>query len=245
MMAHWFSPVNEWGIPDWKEADLYGDTTAWSVDRWRWEFTRRREDYRRDFEVAIGGRSEPLDLSDPKNLPVDISPDDAWCYGGIRAWPFSHRDALKYGLVEFFDPVLSDWGCGPEWGSGLIYGPFGGVRTEFNDAGEVVEVEAPNLVSLTFDLSLPLGPQLKAAKKELEDCLIYHWYDDDNDCVKEVKNVKHHTDKWLTYIRLLDARAAGASLADMAEILPDSMGRRDQRAAGNVLKQAQEQAFRF
>ncbi|MFN3334465.1 MAG: hypothetical protein ACK47M_18335 [Caldilinea sp.] len=41
------------------------------------------------------------------------------------------------------------------------------------------------------------------------------------------------------------AKAAGATLSEMAEILPQSMGRRDARAAGNALDQARKQAFRF
>ena len=245
-MAHWFACVNEWGIPDWREPGDYGNTDEWEKDRWRWEFTRRRDDYRRDFELVIGSHSEPLDLSDPINLPEDIRADDAWWYRGIRAWPFHHSAASKYRMSEFFDPVLSDWMFGgPVWGSGLIFDGMNGVSYELDDVGNVIEVDAPNLVSLTFDLSLPLGPQLIEAKKELENCYTSHWYDDENDCVKDIKNVKHHPEKWLTYIRLLDARAAEASLAEMAEILPATMARRDARAAGNALEQAKGQAFRF
>jgi hypothetical protein len=28
---------NEWGIPDWRNADAYGDWRSWSDARWRWE----------------------------------------------------------------------------------------------------------------------------------------------------------------------------------------------------------------
>ena len=39
----------DWGIPNWLDAGSYGNTTQWSENRWRWEFTRRREDCRKDF----------------------------------------------------------------------------------------------------------------------------------------------------------------------------------------------------
>ena len=62
---------------------------------------------------------------------------------------------------------------------------------------------------------------------------------------RQMRAPKHHKEKWLTYLRVLDARAAGASLAEMAEILPEHMGRRDPQTARNVLTQAQQQASRF
>jgi hypothetical protein len=244
-MASWSAPVNEWGIPDWREPEDYGVDDEWNTDSWRWEFTRRRDDYRRDFEVAIGGPREPLDLRNSDNLPDDISLDDAWRYCGIRSWPFFHNAAQKYGMTEFFDPVLGSQFDGPYWGSGVKFGGFQGENYQFGEAGEIIAIDAPNLVAMTFDLSLPLGPQLAEAKKELEDCYTSHWYDDESDCVKPIKNVKHHPEKWLSYLRLLDARSAGASLSEMSEILPTTMARRDARAAGNVLEQAKQQAFRF
>ena len=41
--------MNEWGIPDWRDPNAYGDTTQWNKLNWRWEFIRRRDDYREDF----------------------------------------------------------------------------------------------------------------------------------------------------------------------------------------------------
>ena len=246
-MARRSADVDEWGIPDWRRPQDYGvNDRWWDRDRWRWEFTRRRDDYRRDFHLAINGRTEPLDFSNPALLPDDIGPEDAMMFPGIRAFPFFHTGAWKYKLQEFFDPIISDWGgCGPIWGSGMILGGMDGYDYTRNECGDIIKLEAPHLTSLTFDLSLPLGPQLVEAKKELEELYNEYWYDEENDCMKDIKNVKHHPEKWFTYIRLLDARAAGASLAEMAEILPATMARRDARAAGNVLEQAKAQAFRF
>ena len=44
------SNLNEWGIPNWRDAAAYGDVTDWTLDRWRWEFFRRRPDLRAFFD---------------------------------------------------------------------------------------------------------------------------------------------------------------------------------------------------
>jgi hypothetical protein len=55
----WAMAKHDWGIPNWLDSASYGDTTKWSWDRWHWEFTRRRDDVRRDF-LAHKGEAERL-----------------------------------------------------------------------------------------------------------------------------------------------------------------------------------------
>ena len=103
------------------------------------------------------------------------------------------------------------------------------------------EIKAPQLMSLTFDLSRDIEAQIREARSELlrEQGAYLEKHG------RELATTKMHPKKWLTYLRLLDARADGAFLSQMAKILPDTLSRRDARAAGNVLRQAQELAFRF
>jgi hypothetical protein len=42
--------INKWGLPDWHNANSYGDAGNWSMIRWQWEFARRREDIREYFD---------------------------------------------------------------------------------------------------------------------------------------------------------------------------------------------------
>ena len=44
------SPENAriFGLPDWRNKESY--TKNWNLDRWRWEFTRRRPDIRAAFD---------------------------------------------------------------------------------------------------------------------------------------------------------------------------------------------------
>jgi hypothetical protein len=75
------SPDNakKWGLPDWRNPKSYGDTESWSHERWRWEFTRRREDYRKDFETAAAATVEKRKslaafFEDEKFDPRDLDP---------------------------------------------------------------------------------------------------------------------------------------------------------------------------
>lgn len=42
--------MTDWGLPDWRSPATYGEIDRWSLDRWRWEFYRRRSDLRNYFD---------------------------------------------------------------------------------------------------------------------------------------------------------------------------------------------------
>ncbi len=99
---------------------------------------------------------------------------------------------------------------------------------------------------MSFDLTRPVLPQLEDAKRLIEEETGRRFYDDELDVPGAPMAPKIHVKKWLTYLRLLDAKAAGASLSEMSQvILAGTNTRADQRTAGNMLKQAEEQMFRF
>jgi hypothetical protein len=212
--------ANEWGIPDWRDANFYRGLTNWSTDRWQWEFLRRREDYRRDFEAAARevGSMKPC---------------------------FEHVGAEKYDLEEFFDPKISDWKaiCGPMWHPLPL--------PSIDKDG--LPILRPDWVEITFDISKSLAPQLKAAKEELEAIQSLDRLSDTEatqlaygveysgkpeipfefikaKSEKRLRAPKHHTDKWPVYLRVLDAREAEASWANIANMFYDD-GLLDRRAA--------------
>jgi hypothetical protein len=43
--------ADEWGLPDWRDPEAYGDVKRWTFNRWRWEFYRRRDDLRAYFDA--------------------------------------------------------------------------------------------------------------------------------------------------------------------------------------------------
>lgn len=240
----------DWGVPDWRRVDDYGDTEAWSDRRWRWEFTRRRPDYRQDFEAAWDGSSE----LDPLAIDLDAEEiDRLFRSRGVRALPFWHANARKYGLGRFYDPIIGDWfGFGPEgtseWNSGLIVGGVDRWQSFINEEGEVAEAERPHLLPLTFDLRRPLAPQLKIARETLarHQAFFHSKHAKPEAPRRSTRAIKQHKANWLRYLRLLDARAAGASLSQMSrEILEGTTTGTGPRTAGNMLAQAEDQMFRF
>ncbi len=245
----YLGPQND--IPDWRTSEGYGQpygkpegwlegiggsSKPWELLRWRWEFTRRREDYRRDFEQALS------EIDDPFPLMEDISREEFFLlFPRARAVPFDHQAAKKYGLFQFYDPFERDWRFWMEdetfWGSGLF-------EAECFDPSEV-PADGP-FISLVFDLSRPITAQFEDARKLIEQRKGDHYLDQFTEEYHEPPATKAHPTKWLTYLRLLDAKADGASLSDMSsKILAGTNSRGDQRTAGNMLKQAEEQMFRF
>lgn len=246
--------LTAWGLPEWRYAESYGALEYWDENRWRWEFLRRRADYRADFEAALAAQSDPLPLPD-----VEAPEENPWLIGdGLRAWPFSHPGAQRFGLRQFFDPVISDWGAsGPEWDSGIEHG--GEHRREWivTPNGNYTDVPAEHRVAISFDLRRPLNAQLAEARAMLQqEQFEYFAYGEgapDGLAIDEAEKQaygmpappKMHRTKWLLYLRVLDAREAGASLAEIAEILSAHHGRRDAKAAHNVIEQARALQFRF
>jgi hypothetical protein len=215
------------GIPDWRDESAYAECKTWDLDRWRWEFLRRRADYRADFEAA----AQALNTS---------------------ALQFAHEGAELYELEEFFAPWVSDWSY-----SGPIWHPLS--LPKMDDDG--FPVGRGEWMEVAFDLSKPLTPQLAGAKKELE-CRqgllnlsviesVQLAYGAEYSGEKEIdidsiikkssiikRAPKSHTQKWPTYIRALDARAAGASYSAISKTLPEYMDSRSPFAGREVLRQA-------
>lgn len=197
--------ANEWGIPDWRDTDFYRGLAKWEPNRWQWEFLRRREDYRRDFDAAVC----ELDRVERR---------------------FEHIGADKYGLEEFFDPKISDW-------TGY-YGPMWHPLPLPSIDEDGFTALKPGWVEIAFDISKPLEPQLRAAKDELETAQSLEQLSDTeamqlaygaeysgqpeipSDIIeaklgKRLRAPKHHTEKWPAYLRVLDARAANATWAEI------------------------------
>lgn len=83
----------KWGLLDWLDPQSYGNTKTWSEDRWRWEFTRRRQDYRTDFDLEQKRNvtiAEDLRKADPELIVGMLGPTETAVSGAL---------AKKYGLV--------------------------------------------------------------------------------------------------------------------------------------------------
>lgn len=190
---------SHWGIPDWREPGDYGPTDTWDLDRWRWEFTRRRPDYRRDFIAAQETVSNPR---------AAISSQ------GSQPGAIPHSGAGKYGLLAFFDPKLGEYtgGLRPRWLAGIM--PF---LELMNPEELILEAKLPHTTMMSFDFSKPIGAQLEQAKvvlNALQDAARR------SGSVASSADTRLHPTKWLRNLRVVDARDAGAKWSEIVAVVP-------------------------
>jgi hypothetical protein len=217
--------MEEWGIPDWRDPAAYGDTSGWSVMRWRWEFYRRRADLRAYFDAnaersfredceAYGASSDGNNATFPDGQTGRVlRPDEP----GFKA-KCDLETGKRLGYAGIPNPRISNQ---PE---GAIFAHFdhpGSTSYFYLGKGEPWPAEPQLEVPVSegqgafiFDLSKPLGPQIDIAKQLLE--LMQKQYQG------QVKPRRRQEAKWLGYLRALDARSAGASYAEIASIFPDT-----------------------
>ena len=234
------------GTPDWRDAAAYGDVKRWALGRWRWEFFRRRDDALAFFDA----RAEPQyegDLAEWQRACArnDLEPAE-------RAFILDHPPRQPH------DPRFQVR-CTPEeqdrFGYMAIYNPrIGEVSNwenvveqrdsfEWSVSGERGDKVLPSRklekhhVVIAFSTDRPLEKQIQDAEQYLIGLQKYRHG-------RRLKKPRQ-TSKWSGYLRALDARDAGAKLWQIAEILPKAQGRRDEQAAGKVLKQAERLQFDF
>ncbi|MGD9919450.1 MAG: DUF2285 domain-containing protein [Paenirhodobacter sp.] len=218
-------PAKEWGLPDWRDAGAYGDTAAWSLERWFWEFLRRRDDLRTEFDEKKDQKYQDSLLLWKRDNSV--SPDGVktpykagFSVGTRKIYPESHiiehlpnpriGDQPYYALPRLYDRALTQVGkkyIGPD----------------------------EKYFRVDFDLDMPIRPQIEEAEKALKEFQIH----------RNGKTIqkRRHTEKWLTYLRVLDARECGASWSEIATILPMTAG--TEQTARDTWEQARALCFNF
>ncbi|GAW36617.1 hypothetical protein RA2_03690 [Roseovarius sp. A-2] len=212
--------MNEWGIPNWLDPFTYGETINWTRNRWRWEFLRRRDDVRSAF---------------------DDEAENSYCYwskfAGKEGFPVAHLRPDQPGFTAMH-PLARSLGLPRLPNPRIGEQPFDVIG--FSDWAEGVaqfysEEPPEGFERVDFDLSKPLEPQLECAKQLL----------------KEMQRTAHgkaiqkrrHPTKWLTYLRILDGREAGASWAELTGLLPSRNG--TEQAARDAWQQADALRFNF
>ena len=214
----------DWGVPDWRDGDAYPKSNELKLDEWRWEFLRRRSDYRiaymrseedfigeskgRHFErvYKINSVADPrlsvLDLKTRKGKLSDIFPPDFY--------------------ITFLDTSLSH-----------LYGD------PWVNEGRPRAEPQPYHIDLRVDLTRPLRPQFEKFAKLAANA--------QKSWGKGRKLQRRtHKAKWPLYLRVLDARASGATYSQIAHALLRHQQQTEQ-AARDVVKQAEalRDNFRF
>lgn len=196
------SVASEWGIPDWRDPASYGDSKEWSLGRWQWEFVRRRHDVREFFDQWAGSAfsdNQSPQLTPPnRSTPKGRAPGDSGfmveCIG---------EEPWRLGMRFVPNPRI---GRQPHYN--FFFDPLRSYTTGWRDVREVNE---PVEVVLAFRLDQPLEPQVKEAR--------YYLRISQHANYGRLLQRRHHPEKWLLYLRALDAREAGASWRDIAQAL--------------------------
>jgi hypothetical protein len=230
---------NEWGIPDWRDADAYGDWRSWSDARWRWEFCRRNWQLRFSF-LYRAKRLTAAPLTKPELLTF------------LRSLPFVNpvkSVQLKFGYRVLPNPGLSlepprEWLINPDpnslhiWDAKPLRETFVEQGLSFSDKagralGHLLQATPVSIeesqVAVIFDLNHPLTPQIKSARAQLKGRYL------------ETGTQPHPRDRLrdqrLALLRTLDAEAAGAHWREIVGLHPIVQ---NEQAKWDKLTQAQK-----
>jgi hypothetical protein len=194
--------ATRWGLPDWHDASAYPGPDDLSLDGWRWEFTRRRADYRADWKRAAAATYRQHVEHGIRTFPRDHPQFKAEMPGCVD----------KYGLPWLANPRLR--AVNVSGLTALTDGTSGGEGYVWFTAApyELLDFSVPppmgkHLVYVVFDLDRSVQQQIETAKELL--LLRQGVY-----CDRRVRR-----DKWSSYLRALDARQAGATYRIIGQVI--------------------------
>ncbi|MFP5404590.1 MAG: transcriptional regulator domain-containing protein [Gammaproteobacteria bacterium] len=211
-------------------ADPYAYCAALTRDQWAWEFLRRNPDYRRDYQAFITiWRALEADYGAPPNRDFSKWKQDPRAYGPLPGDAGLAAPTGELCMVEDERVLLECW-MGAKWGfykfpldpDRIAPGPDELSWRPPPPATARAE-DDPLRVDVSFDLSLPLPPQLEAAKFRL----VGRAAELRRQGLAAPKTVANQSERWTAMLRLLDG--AGVPTTDNAALLDEA---RDQMAGG-------------
>ncbi len=209
---------------DWRCVEDYAFTEGFSGAQWAWQFLRRNPRYQAEWRAFIAtwraleqdyGRAPNRDFCQWKNDPRAWVPAAECGEGDCRI----DQDKVliecalgaRWGFHKFPpDPAVRD---AP--GEGRLNWREASFGPERLEAGEAVP-DGAALATLCFDLALPLKTQVEQAKRRLQLLQRQRVRDGRILAPKAVA----HAEEWRRGIRMLDARAAGATLEALRAVWP-------------------------
>lgn len=97
----------KWGVPNWRDASAYPVANDMADRAWRWEFLRRRTDYRTDWEWTQ--RKAATDCHKKYGLSIMVDPRSSDGFIRFnRLQTFSHGDTVDAAMAVGLDPWVSD-----------------------------------------------------------------------------------------------------------------------------------------
>lgn len=198
--------------------DAHDRCATLTRDQWAWEFLRRNPQYRSDYGQFITiWRALEADYGAPPHRNFAQWKLDPRAYGPLDgAGPDALNDATGDRCIGEDERVFIECWMGAKWGfhkfplDPQCPGPPGPAELSWRTplAPEPLPVNDAYRLDIAFNLSLPLPPQLEAAKFRL----ISH--------ATELRRAGHPAPltvasqcaQWMQMLRLLDAEAMGGSI---------------------------------
>jgi len=207
------------------QQDAYAHCASLTRDQWAWEFLRRNPDYQADYRAFIAiWRALEADYGVPPQRDFLRWKQDPRAYGPL---PGEEDLAAPSGelCVGDDDRVLLECWMGAKWGFHKFPLDPERIAPGLDELSwrpppqTNAPADAPYRLNLTFDLSLPLPPQLEAAKFRL----ISRATELRRQGLPIPMTVANQRTRWTTMLRLLDGAATPdadtASLMDEARAL--------------------------
>lgn len=194
----------DWGVPNWRDATAY--PAKLTMLEWWWEFTRRRPDYREAWDAAqVVVRREHRLAHDVDELrlrfELSLVHDPA---RSLTNWELMQYRYPRNFLRSPVEPLLE-----------AADHPYAGQL--FSEAAQRQHMAEDSWQRLyNFDLSRPLGPQLKHARQHLISLQM--------ELFGKVPTRRPRHEKWRDYLRAIDARDHGATLIQIANGLWPGLG---------------------
>ena len=203
-------------------ADDYAYCAVLTRDQWAWEFLRRNPDYQRDYRAFIAvWRALEADYGAPPQRDFQRWKQDPRAYGPLPGEAGLAAPDGELCTVDD-DRVLLECWMGAKWG--FYKFPLDPERSA-PGPDELswrpppkpdVPAEPPYRLDLTFDLSMPLPPQLEAAKFRL----VSRAAELRRQGHAVPKAVANQRARWTAMLRLLDG--VEADDADSAKLLNEA-----------------------
>lgn len=199
--------LTDWGIPNWLDANAYPEDLTYN--EWRWEFLRRREEYRQDW-TANHALSYQRNLKTScvfPNVPLGIGSWEEFAKGFAEMPGCIEKYGIQY-LANPARPLPRDLFT--------ILTPY---QIRFASPEIFDKLASAGLVLMAFDLRDSVDKQIKKAKEYLQTLQTERG---------TKPSTRKHPEKWRRYLRVLDGRAAGATYESIGiELLANDCSDKD------------------
>ena len=200
------------GEPNWMDGRTYPQPESLNDTFWRWEFLRRRADYRQDWEKYYQATYEyDVTCANDPSYPTRyrrkvVAPDHP-------AFKARMPNSLeKYHLSGLPNPsIAKPWMLSFDSNYGRIY--FGQGPDWLGGGEEISLCLSEWRVAAVFDLKKPLAPQLEKVKTDL-----LEWQDHQ---VGQNLDRRKSRDEWPLYLRVLDGVELKVPFREIGRVLLD------------------------